>query len=129
LEKLEEERIRQVLSKAPSLVEAVGVPGIDPTTLYRKRKKLGLDWSPVLLRLNRHSARAYAQTLGPLRSVKTSPAAATMAPPTTNQMALSVGEPVKNFDTSEVNDVAALMPKMSKMMPPHRSAMAIGLFI
>jgi hypothetical protein len=35
-------------------------------------------------------------------------------------MALSVGEPVKNFETSELNDVEALMPNMSKMTPPIR---------
>ena len=57
------------------------------------------------------------------------PMTAATAPPTTIQMALSVGEPVKNFDTSEEKDEEALMPKASRMTPPIRSAMAIGLFI
>jgi hypothetical protein len=42
---------------------------------------------------------------------------------------LSVGEPVKNFETSELNDVEALMPNTSKITPPTSRAMAIGLFI
>jgi hypothetical protein len=61
--------------------------------------------------------------------MKTSPATAATAPPTTIQMALSVGEPLKNFDTSELKDVEALMPKASRTMPPTRRAIAIGLFI
>ena len=58
-----------------------------------------------------------------------SPATAATVPPTTIQMALSVGEPVKNFDKSELNDVDALIPKASRMMPPISSAMEIDLFI
>jgi len=42
LEELENEHIRQVLSKAVSLESAAQTLGIDTTTLYRKRKKLGL---------------------------------------------------------------------------------------
>jgi NtrC-family two-component system response regulator AlgB len=40
---LEEEHIRRVLSRVPTLHEAAEVLGFDQTTLYRKRKKLGLD--------------------------------------------------------------------------------------
>jgi len=43
LEALEEAHIRQVLSLASSLVEAAEILGIDQATLYRKRKKLGLE--------------------------------------------------------------------------------------
>jgi NtrC-family two-component system response regulator AlgB len=43
LEALEEAHIRQVLAQASSLVEAAESLGIDQATLYRKRKKLGLE--------------------------------------------------------------------------------------
>ena len=43
LEKLEETHIRRVLEQATSLVEAAEVLGLDQATLYRKRKKLGLE--------------------------------------------------------------------------------------
>jgi NtrC-family two-component system response regulator AlgB len=42
LEELENEHLRQVLRKATSLEGAAQTLGIDTTTLYRKRKKLGL---------------------------------------------------------------------------------------
>jgi NtrC-family two-component system response regulator AlgB len=41
LEELEAEHIRRVVAAAPSLDEAAKVLGIDPSTLYRKRKRLG----------------------------------------------------------------------------------------
>jgi NtrC-family two-component system response regulator AlgB len=41
LEVIEAEHIRRVLSSSPSLEEAAQTLGIDPSTLYRKRKKLG----------------------------------------------------------------------------------------
>jgi NtrC-family two-component system response regulator AlgB len=43
LEKLEEAHLRKVLEKTPSLSEAAEVLGIDQATLYRKRKKIGLE--------------------------------------------------------------------------------------
>ncbi|MBX3730966.1 MAG: sigma-54-dependent Fis family transcriptional regulator [Verrucomicrobiae bacterium] len=43
LEQLEEVHIRRVLAQSPSLVEAAQILGIDQATLYRKRKKLGLE--------------------------------------------------------------------------------------
>lgn len=43
LDSLEEAHIRQVLARTQSLVEAAEVLGIDQATLYRKRKKLGLE--------------------------------------------------------------------------------------
>lgn len=43
LEKLEEIHIRRVLAKTASMAEAASVLGIDQATLYRKRKKIGLD--------------------------------------------------------------------------------------
>jgi NtrC-family two-component system response regulator AlgB len=42
LEALENEHIRRVLASSPSLEDAAHILGIDPSTLYRKRKKLGL---------------------------------------------------------------------------------------
>jgi NtrC-family two-component system response regulator AlgB len=42
LEALEKEHIRRVLATAPSLNEAAVVLGINPSTLYRKRKDYGL---------------------------------------------------------------------------------------
>ena len=43
LENLEESHIRRVLEQTASMVEAAEVLGIDQATLYRKRKKLGLE--------------------------------------------------------------------------------------
>jgi NtrC-family two-component system response regulator AlgB len=45
LDKLEEVHIRRVLEKTESLAQASGVLGIDQATLYRKRKRIGLDSS------------------------------------------------------------------------------------
>jgi NtrC-family two-component system response regulator AlgB len=42
LEALENEHIRRVLAASPSLEDAAQTLGIDTSTLYRKRKKLGL---------------------------------------------------------------------------------------
>jgi two-component system, NtrC family, response regulator AlgB len=43
LEKLEEIHLRKVLERTPSLTEAAQILGIDQATLYRKRKKIGLE--------------------------------------------------------------------------------------
>jgi two-component system, NtrC family, response regulator AlgB len=43
LEKLEEAHLRKVLERMPSLTEAAHILGIDQATLYRKRKKIGLE--------------------------------------------------------------------------------------
>jgi NtrC-family two-component system response regulator AlgB len=42
LDALEEEHIRRVLAATKSLDEAADVLGIDPATLYRRRKKYGI---------------------------------------------------------------------------------------
>lgn len=42
IEKLETEHIRRVLAQAKSMEEAAGILGIDPATLYRKRKRHSL---------------------------------------------------------------------------------------
>ncbi len=43
IEKLEEAHLRKVLSRTANLAEAAEVLGIDQATLYRKRKKIGLE--------------------------------------------------------------------------------------
>jgi NtrC-family two-component system response regulator AlgB len=42
LDELEAEHVRRVLASAPTLDDAAGTLGIDPSTLYRKRKRYGL---------------------------------------------------------------------------------------
>ena len=43
VEKLEEAHLRKILERTPSLSEAAEILGIDQATLYRKRKKIGLE--------------------------------------------------------------------------------------
>ena len=43
LDKLEEAHMRKILDRTPSLSEAAEILGIDQATLYRKRKKIGLE--------------------------------------------------------------------------------------
>ena len=43
LEQLEEIHLRKILERTPSLTEAAQILGIDQATLYRKRKKIGLE--------------------------------------------------------------------------------------
>jgi two-component system, NtrC family, response regulator AlgB len=43
LDKLEEAHLRKILERTPSLSEAAQILGIDQATLYRKRKKIGLE--------------------------------------------------------------------------------------
>ena len=43
MEKLEEAHLRKVLERTGNLAEAAEVLGIDQATLYRKRKKIGLE--------------------------------------------------------------------------------------
>ena len=43
MEKLEEAHLRKVLERTSSLAKAAEVLGIDQATLYRKRKKMGLE--------------------------------------------------------------------------------------
>ena len=43
LDQLEELHIRKILARIPNLAEAAHILGIDQATLYRKRKKMGLE--------------------------------------------------------------------------------------
>jgi len=63
------------------------------------------------------------------RASPTSPATVATIPPTSIHIALSVGEPVKNRETSEPNELDALMPKTISKMPPASSARESGLFM
>src|SRR5262249_19544585 len=42
LEQLEAEHIRRILARSPGREDAARILGIDPSTLYRKRRQLGL---------------------------------------------------------------------------------------
>jgi hypothetical protein len=63
------------------------------------------------------------------RSVDARPMAAATMPPMSIQMALSVGEPVKNRDRSELKEFVALMPMMINTTPPTSRARERILFI
>jgi NtrC-family two-component system response regulator AlgB len=40
LEDLEQEHIRRIVAQTPTMEEAAQILGIDPATLYRKRKRM-----------------------------------------------------------------------------------------
>ena len=50
-------------------------------------------------------------------------------PPTSIHIALSVGEPVKNREMSELNDFDAATPKIVRRIPPARIASETALFM
>jgi hypothetical protein len=54
---------------------------------------------------------------------------AAMMPPMSIQMALSVGDPVKNLETSELKEFVALTPMTMSTTPPASSARETILFI
>jgi hypothetical protein len=64
-----------------------------------------------------------------LRHVNTKPAMLAMIPPMSIQMALSVGDPVKNLDASEAKEFMALIPKIMSTTPNTSRAMETILFI
>jgi hypothetical protein len=64
-----------------------------------------------------------------LRNVPARPTHAATMPPINIQTALSVGEPVKNRETSELKEFVALMPMIMSTTPPMSRAREIILFI
>jgi hypothetical protein len=54
---------------------------------------------------------------------------AAMMPPMSIQTALSVGEPEKNLETSELKELVALIPKTMSTMPPASRAKEMILVI
>jgi len=70
-----------------------------------------------------------AQTGLGLRNSVASPTTAETMPPMSIQTALSVGDPVKNRETSELNELVALTPMMMSTTPPASSAREMILFI
>ena len=64
-----------------------------------------------------------------MRNSVASPTTAETMPPMSIQTALSVGEPVKNLETSELNEFVALTPTTMRTMPPASRAREIILFI
>src|SRR3990167_6503418 len=63
------------------------------------------------------------------RNSPTNPITVAIAPPTNIHIALSVGEPVKNREISELTDFVALTPKIISRIPPARIASETTLFI
>ena len=57
------------------------------------------------------------------------PTTVAIRPPMSIQTALSVGEPVKNRETSELNEFVALIPVIISTTPPMSKARDIILFI
>jgi hypothetical protein len=64
-----------------------------------------------------------------VRNVPTTPIRAATVPPMTIQMALLVGDPVKNLETSELKEFVALTPIMMSTTPPTSRAIVNSLFI
>lgn len=63
------------------------------------------------------------------RAKPISPTTPAAMPPISIQIALFVGEPVKNRDTSELKEWVAFIPKITSRIPMANKAMQIGLFI
>src|SRR6185295_3062773 len=59
----------------------------------------------------------------------TKPITAAAMPPISVHTALSVGDPVKNRETSELNEFVAVTPMTMSTTPPARRAREIILFI
>src|SRR5437870_12376148 len=80
--------------------------------------------------------RLYSPASSPLahmhfypRNSPTTPMMDRPTPPTSIHIALAVGEPVKKREISELNDPAALTPKIISRIPPASSASETALFI
>jgi hypothetical protein len=81
-------------------------------------------FSLIEARIAQHSQSSFD-----LRNSPTSPIMIATTPPTSIHIALSVGEPVKNREMSELNDFAATTPKIVRRIPPARMASETALFM
>ena len=83
---------------------------------------------PIQFRPDRTSDRPRRAHLE-LRSVNVRPTTIATAPPISIHTALSVGDPVKKRDTSELKEFVAVIPKTTSTTPPTIRKMETGLFI
>ena len=90
--------------------------------------------APLLARLARdgsmgvQSGLAYLSRLDGI-SAPDPPTTMAITPPTSIHTDLSVGDPVKNLDTSELNESMASIPIMTSAIPPTTNTIDIILFI
>lgn len=97
--------------------------------------RLAPIYSPFLWRatergaLFRNRCKTHSQTVFDPRNKPTSPRTVATTPPTNIHIDLSVAEPVKNREMSELDESYALMPKIRRRMPPARTASETALFI
>jgi hypothetical protein len=93
----------------------------------------GFGFEPLRLPANgsgrNGKSRERTQARFQLRNMDTRPMTAATVPPMSIQIALSVGEPLKNRDTSELKEFVALMPMTMSTTPPMSRAREIILFI
>jgi hypothetical protein len=75
------------------------------------------------------SSETEYQTVFDPRPNPTSPRTVAVAPPTNSQIDLSVAEPLKNREKSELVELYALIPKIRRRMPPASTASEIALFM
>jgi hypothetical protein len=68
LEELEAEHIKRIIMSTPSLGEAAQILGIDPATLYRKRKRMGMHPGPRKQSENIESGEAVGEAQSVERS-------------------------------------------------------------
>lgn len=73
---------------------------------------------PQLCLAKAHTAATFGQPGFEPRNVPTRPMTAEMIHPMGIQTALSVGDPVKNLETSELNEFVALIPMTISATPP-----------
>jgi hypothetical protein len=71
----------------------------------------------------------FAQVLFDIFSRLTNPIAVPTTPPTSIHVALSVAEPVKNREMSELVESYALMPRIRRRIPTASTATEVALFI
>lgn len=64
-----------------------------------------------------------------VRTSPTKPTTAATMPPMSIHIALSVGDPVKNLDTSEPKEFVALIPRITSTIPPTSSTIETSLFM